>query len=113
LTEYTHNATALVECLRALPKDDHATWSKGARDGAVANSAAVRTQGPRQAVRVALHRGNRDAVHSRDKQGQNHGADAMMVQLITGAFAVYERHHKSGRMREAQRCRPRAATRRH
>ncbi|MDF9750282.1 hypothetical protein M2428_001733 [Arthrobacter sp. ES3-54] len=30
--EYTRNATALVEQLRTIPRDDHATWAKVARD---------------------------------------------------------------------------------
>ena len=30
--EYTRNATALADQLRTLPRDDHATWAKAARD---------------------------------------------------------------------------------
>ena len=37
--EYTRNATELVERLRALPKDDHATGAKAARDASGAFAA--------------------------------------------------------------------------
>ncbi len=30
--EYTRNATALADQLRTIPRDDHATWAKAARE---------------------------------------------------------------------------------
>ena len=127
--EYTRNATALVERLRALPKDDHATWAKAARDASGAFAAwshrIEAVPGPLAATaaelsRTAQLRTPRDhgkpvplpsiagtamlfmAAASKDKTAAQ---TALMVQLINTAFAVYEMHAQSGRTREAQRIR--------
>ncbi|MDR7084911.1 hypothetical protein J2X01_004230 [Arthrobacter ginsengisoli] len=127
--EYTRNATALVERLRALPKDDHATWARAARDASGAFAAwshrLEAVPGPLAATaaelsRTAQLRAPRDhgepvplpsiagtamlfmAAASMDKTAAQ---TALMVQLINTAFAVYEMHHEAGRMREAQRIR--------
>ena len=127
--EYTRNATALVERLRALPRDDHATWAKAARDVSGAFAAWSHrlepTPGPLAATaaelsRTAQLRARRQ--HSRpvalpsiagtamlfmaaSSKNKTAAQTALMVQLINTAFAVYEMHAQSGRTREAQRIR--------
>lgn len=127
--EYTRNATELVERLRAVPKDDHATWAKAARDASGAFAAwshrIEAVPGPLAATaaelsRTAQLRAPRDhgkpvplpsiagtamlfmAAASKDKTAAQ---TALMVQLINTAFAVYEMHAQAGRAREAQRIR--------
>lgn len=127
--EYTRNATALVERLRALPRDDHATWAKAARDVSGAFAAwshrIEAVPGPLAATaaelaRTAQLRNPREhgkpvalpsiagtamlfmASASKDKTAAH---TALMVQLINTAFAVYEMHQQAGRAREAQRLR--------
>ncbi len=127
--EYTRNATELVERLRAVPMDDHATWAKAAREVSGAFAAwsyrLEPTPGPLAATaaelsRTAQLRAPRQhskpvalpsiagtamlfmAASSKDKTAAQ---TALMVQLINTAFAVYEMHAQSGRTREAQRIR--------
>jgi hypothetical protein len=127
--EYTRNAAALADQLRTIPRDDHATWAKAARDVSGAFAAwsyrLEPTPGPLAATaaelsRTAQLRAPRQhskpvalpsiagtamlfmAASSKDKTAAQ---TALMVQLINTAFAVYEMHAQSGRSREAQRIR--------
>jgi hypothetical protein len=127
--EYTRNATELVERLRALPLDDHATWAKAARDASGAFAAwshrIEAVPGPLAATAAELSRTAQlrapkahgkpvplpsiagtamlfMAAASKDKTAAQ---TALMVQLINTAFAVYEMHAQAGRTREAQRIR--------
>jgi hypothetical protein len=127
--EYTRNATELADQLRSLPRDDHATWAKAAREVSGAFAAwsyrLEPTPGPLAATaaelsRTAQLRNPRQyskpaalpsiagtamlfmAASSKDKTAAQ---TALMVQLINTAFAVYEMHAQSGRAREAQRIR--------
>lgn len=127
--EYTRNATALADQLRSIPRDDHATWAKAAREVSGAFAAwsyrLESTPGPLAATaaelsRTAQLRAPRQhgkpvalpsiagtamlfmAASSKDKTAAQ---TALMVQLINTAFAVYEMHAQSGRAREAQRIR--------
>ncbi|MDQ1060739.1 hypothetical protein QFZ23_004704 [Arthrobacter globiformis] len=127
--EYTRNATALADQLRTIPRDDHATWAKAAREVSGAFAAwsyrLEATPGPLAATaaelsRTAQLRAPRQhgkpvalpsiagtamlfmAVSSKNKTAAQ---TALMVQLINTAFAVYEMHAQSGRAREAQRIR--------
>jgi hypothetical protein len=127
--EYTRNATALADKLRTIPRDDHATWAKAARDVSGAFAAWSHrlepVPGPLAATaaelsRTAQLRSPRThgkpvvlpsiagtamlfmAASSKDKTAAQ---TALMVQLINTAFAVYEMHQQSGRTREAQRIR--------
>lgn len=127
--EYTRNATALADQLRTIPREDHATWAKAAREVSGAFAAwsyrLEATPGPLAATaaelsRTAQLRAPRQhgkpvalpsiagtamlfmAASSKDKTAAQ---TALMVQLINTAFAVYEMHAQSGRAREAQRIR--------
>jgi hypothetical protein len=127
--DYTRNATALADQLRSVPRDDHATWAKAARDVSGAFAAwsyrLEPTPGPLAATaaelsRTAQLRAPREhskpvtlpsiagtamlfmAASSKDKTAAQ---TALMVQLINTAFAVYEMHQQSGRAREAARIR--------
>jgi hypothetical protein len=124
--EYTRNATALVEQLRALPRDDHATWAKAAREvsgafaawshrleptpGPLAATAAelsrtAQLRAPRQHSKpVALPSiaGTAMLFMAASSKNKTAAQTALMVQLINTAFAMYEMHAQSGRTREAQ-----------
>jgi hypothetical protein len=127
--EYTRNATELVERLRAVPKDDHATWAKAARDASGTFAAwshrIEAVPGPLAATAAELSRtAQLRAPRTHDKpvplpsiagtamlfmaaasKDKTAAQTALMVQLINTAFAVYEMHQQSGRTREAQRIR--------
>ncbi|MEW1808340.1 hypothetical protein [Pseudarthrobacter sp. NPDC080039] len=127
--EYTRNASALVEQLRTLPRDDHATWARAAREVSGAFAAWSHrlepTPGPLAATaaelsRTAQLRAPRDhskpvalpsiagtavlfmAASSKNKTAAQ---SALMLQLVNTAFAIHEMHQQSGRTREAQRLR--------
>lgn len=127
--EYTRNAKELADQLRTIPRDDHTTWAKAAREVCGAFAAwsyrLEPTPGPLAATaaelsRTAQLRAPRQhgkpvalpsiagtamlfmAASSKDKTAAQ---SALMVQLINTAFAVYEMHAQSGRAREAQRIR--------
>ncbi|WP_353713518.1 relaxase/mobilization nuclease domain-containing protein [Arthrobacter sp. K5] len=127
--DYTRTATELAERLRAVPKDDHATWAKAARDTAGAFAAWSHrlepTPGPLAATaaelsRTAQLRAPKDhskpvplpsitgaamlflAASGKDKTAAQ---AALMLQLVNTAFAIHEMHQQSGRTREAQRIR--------
>jgi hypothetical protein len=127
--EYTRNATALADQLRTIPRDDHATWAKAARDvsgafaawshrleptpGPLAATAAelsrtAQLRAPRQHSKpVALPSiaGTAMLFMAASSKNKTAAQTALMVQLINTAFAVYEMHAQSGRTREAQRIR--------
>lgn len=127
--QYTRNATALADQLRTIPRDDHATWAKAAREvsgafaawsyrleatpGPLAATAAelsrtAQLRAPRQHAKpVALPSITGAAMLFMAASSKNKTAaqTALMVQLINTAFAVYEMHAQSGRAREAQRIR--------
>lgn len=127
--EYTRNATALVEKLRVLPRDDHATWAKAAREvsgafaawshrleptpGPLAATAAelsrtAQLRAPRQYSKpVALPSIAGTALLFMAASSKNRTAaqSALMLQLVNTAFAIHEMHQQSGRTREAQRIR--------
>jgi hypothetical protein len=127
--EYTRNATALVEQLRILPRDDHATWAKAAREvsgafaawshrleptpGPLAATAAelsrtAQLRAPRQYSKpVALPSIAGAAMLFMAASGKSKTAaqSALMLQLVNTAFAIHEMHQQSGRTREAQRIR--------
>ncbi|TLM83649.1 relaxase [Pseudarthrobacter sp. NamE2] len=127
--EYTRNATALADQLRTIPRDDHATWAKAAREvsgafaawsyrlestpGPLAATAAelsrtAQLRAPRQHSRpVALPSiaGTAMLFMAASSKDKTAAQTALMVQLINTAFAVYEMHAQSGRAREAQRIR--------
>jgi hypothetical protein len=127
--EYTRNATALADQLRTIPRDDHATWAKAAREvsgafaawsyrleptpGPLAATAAelsrtAQLRAPRQHSKpVALPSiaGTAMLFMAASSNSKTAAQAALMVQLINTAFAVYEMHAQSGRTREAQRIR--------
>ncbi len=127
--EYTRNAAALADQLRSIPRDDHATWAKAARDvsgafaawsyrleptpGPLAATAAelsrtAQLRAPRQHSKpVALPSiaGTAMLFMAAASKTKTAAQTALMVQLINTAFAVYEMHAQSGRTREAQRIR--------
>lgn len=127
--EYTRNATALADQLRTIPRDDHATWAKAAREvsgafaawsyrlepvpGPLAATAAelsrtAQLRAPRQHSKpVALPSiaGTAMLFMAASSKSKTAAQTALMVQLINTAFAVYEMHAQSGRTREAQRIR--------
>jgi hypothetical protein len=127
--EYTRNATALVEKLRGLPRDDHATWAKAAREvsgafaawshrleptpGPLAATAAelsrtAQLRAPRQYSKpVALPSiaGTAMLFMAASSKNKTAAQSALMLQLVNTAFAIHEMHQQSGRTREAQRIR--------
>jgi len=127
--EYTRNATALVEKLRVLPRDDHATWAKAAREvsgafaawshrleptpGPLAATAAelsrtAQLRAPRQDSKpVALPSiaGTAMLFMAASSKNKTAAQAALMLQLVNTAFAIHEMHQQSGRTREAQRIR--------
>ena len=127
--EYTRNATALAEQLRSIPRDDHATWAKAAREVSGAFAAWSHrlepTPGPLAATAAELSRtaqlraprehskpialpsiaGTAMLFMAASSKNKTAAQTALMVQLINTAFAVYEMHQQSGRTREAQRIR--------
>lgn len=127
--EYTRNATALVEQLRAVPRDDHATWAKAAREVSGAFSAWSHrlepTPGPLAAAAAELSRtaqvraprehgkpvalpsiaGTAMLFMAASSKNKTAAQSALMLQLVNTAFAIYEMHQQSGRTREAQRLR--------
>lgn len=127
--EYTRNATALVEQLRALPHDDHATWAKAAREvsgafaawshrleptpGPLAAAAAelsrtAQLRAPRQHSKpVALPSiaGTAMLFMAASSKNKTAAQSALMLQLVNTAFAIHEMHQQSGRTREAERIR--------
>jgi hypothetical protein len=127
--QYTRNATALADQLRTIPRDDHATWAKAAREvsgafaawshrleptpGPLAATAAelsrtAQLRAPRQHSKpVALPSiaGTAMLFMAASSKNKTAAQTALMVQLISTAFAVYEMHAQSGRAREARRIR--------
>ncbi|NUP58152.1 MAG: relaxase/mobilization nuclease domain-containing protein, partial [Pseudarthrobacter sp.] len=127
--EYTRNAAALADQLRTIPRDDHATWAKAAREVSGAFAAwsyrLEKTPGPLAATAAELSRtaqlraprqhGKPVALPSiagmamlfmaASSKNKSAAQTALMVQLINTAFAVYEMHAQSGRAREAHRIR--------
>ncbi len=127
--EYTRNATALADQLRTIPRDDHATWAKAAREVSGAFAAwsyrLEATPGPLAATAAELSRtaqlraprqhgkpvalpsiaGTAMLFMAASSKNKTAAQTALMVQLINTAFAVYEMHQQSGRAREAQRIR--------
>jgi hypothetical protein len=127
--EYTRNATALSDQLRTIPRDDHATWAKAAREVSGAFAAwsyrLEATPGPLAATAAELSRtaqlraprqhgkpvalpsiaGTAMLFMAASSKNKSAAQTALMVQLINTAFAVYEMHAQSGRTREAQRIR--------
>lgn len=127
--EYTRNATALADQLRTIPRDDHATWAKAAREVSGAFAAwsyrLEATPGPLAATAAELSRtaqlraprqhgkpvalpsiaGTAMLFMAASSKNKTAAQTALMVQLINTAFAVYEMHGQSGRTREAHRIR--------
>ncbi|MDE8670877.1 relaxase/mobilization nuclease domain-containing protein [Pseudarthrobacter sp. H3Y2-7] len=127
--QYTRNVTALADQLRTIPRDDHATWAKAARDVSGAFAAwsyrLEATPGPLAATAAELSRtaqlraprqhgkpvalpsiaGTAMLFMAASSTNKTAAQTALMVQLINTAFAVYEMHAQSGRAREAQRIR--------
>jgi len=127
--QYTRNATALADQLRTIPRDDHATWAKAAREVSGAFAAwsyrLEPTPGPLAATAAELSRtaqlraprqhgkpvalpsiaGTAMLFMAASSKSKTAAQTALMVQLINTAFAVYEMHAQSGRTREAQRIR--------
>ncbi|MDQ0676598.1 hypothetical protein QFZ36_004224 [Pseudarthrobacter siccitolerans] len=127
--EYTRNAAALVEKLRVLPRDDHATWAKAAREvsgafaawshrleptpGPLAATAAelsrtAQLRGPRQhskPVPLPSIAGTAMLFMAASSKNKTAAQAALMLQLVNTAFAIHEMHQQSGRTREAQRIR--------
>jgi hypothetical protein len=127
--EYTRNAAALVEKLRALPRDDHATWAKAAREVSGAFAAWSHrlepTPGPLAATAAELSRtaqlraprqhskpvplpsiaGTAMLFMAASSKNKTAAQAALMLQLVNTAFAIHEMHQQSGRTREAQRIR--------
>ncbi|AUI50586.1 relaxase/mobilization nuclease domain-containing protein [Arthrobacter crystallopoietes] len=127
--DYTRNATTLADRLRAIPRDDHATWAKAAREVSGAFAAwsyrLEPTPGPLAATAAELSRtaqlrspkqhgkpvalpsiaGTAMLFMAASSHDKTAAQTALMVQLINTAFAVYEMHAQSGRTREAQRIR--------
>jgi len=112
-----------------IPRDDHATWAKAARDVSGAFAAwsyrLEPTPGPLAATAAELSRtaqlraprqhgkpvalpsiaGTAMLFMAASSKNKTAAQTALMVQLINTAFAVYEMHQQSGRTREAQRIR--------
>lgn len=127
--DYTRNATELADRLRTVPRDDHATWAKAAREVSGAFAAwshrLESTPGPLAATAAELARTAQlrtPREHSKpvplpsiagaamlfmaaSSENKTAAQTALMVQLINTAFAVYEMHQQAGRVREAQRIR--------
>ena len=127
--EYTRNAAALVEKLRVLPRDDHATWAKAAREVSGAFAAWSHrlepTPGPLAATAAELSRtaqlraprqhskpvplpsiaGTAMLFMAASSKNKTAAQAALMLQLVNTAFAIHEMHQQSGRTREAQRIR--------
>jgi hypothetical protein len=127
--EFTRNATALADRLRTIPREDHATWAKAAREvsgafaawsyrleaapGPLAATAAelsrtAQLRAPRQhgkPVALPSIAGTAMLFTAASSKSKTAAQTALMVQLINTAFAVYEMHAQSGRTREAQRIR--------
>jgi hypothetical protein len=127
--EYTRNATELVEQLRVLPHDDHATWAKAAREVSGAFAAWSHrlepTPGPLAATAAELSRtaqlraprqhskpvslpsvaGTAMLFLAASSKNKTAAQSALMLQLVNAAFAIHEMHQQSGRTREAQRLR--------
>ncbi|MCT9625963.1 relaxase/mobilization nuclease domain-containing protein [Pseudarthrobacter equi] len=127
--EYTRNAAALVEKLRVLPRDDHATWAKAAREVSGAFAAWSHrlepTPGPLAATAAELSRtaqlraprqhskpvplpsiaGTAMLFMAASSKNKTAAQAALMLQLVNTAFAIHEMHQQSGRKREAQRIR--------
>lgn len=132
--EYTRNATALAEQLRAIPLDDHATWAKAARDvsgafaawshrlettpGPLAETAAelsrtAQLRAPRQhgkPVALPSIAGTAMLFMAASSKNKTAAQAALMVQLANMAAAIYDMHLQSGRTREAERIRSVVAT---
>lgn len=127
--EYTRNATALAEQLRAIPLDDHATWAKAAREvsgafaawshrlettpGPLAETAAelsrtAQLRAPRQQgnpVALPSIAGTAMLFLAASSKNKTVAQAALMVQLANMAAAIYDMHLQSGRTREAERIR--------
>lgn len=125
--EYTRNAAALAEQLRTIPRDDHATWAKAARDVSGAFAAWSHrlepTPGPLAATAAELSRtaqlraprnhgrpvampsiaGTAMMFMAASSKNKTAAQSALMLQLVNTAFAIHEMHQQSGRTREAQR----------
>ena len=125
--DYTRNASALADRLRTIPRDDHATWAKAAREVSGAFAAwsyrLEPTPGPLAATAAELSRtaqlraprqhgkpvalpsiaGTAMLFMAASSKNKTAAQTALMVQLINTAFAVYEMHAQSGRTREAKR----------
>ncbi|MEV8150151.1 relaxase/mobilization nuclease domain-containing protein [Arthrobacter sp. NPDC080073] len=123
--QYTRNAAALADQLRTIPRDDHATWAKAAREvsgafaawsyrlepspGPLAATAAelsrtAQLRAPRQhgkPVALPSIAGTAMLFMAASSKNKTAAQTALMVQLINTAFAVYEMHAQSGRTREA------------
>ncbi|SEJ78526.1 Relaxase/Mobilisation nuclease domain-containing protein [Arthrobacter sp. yr096] len=132
--EYTRNATALAEQLRSIPRDDHATWAKAARDVSGAFAAWSHrlepTPGPLAATAAELSRtaqlraprehskpvslpsiaGTAMLFMAASSKNKTAAQAALMVQLANMAAAIYDMHLQSGRTREAERIRAVVAT---
>lgn len=132
--EYTRNAGALAEQLRSIPREDHATWAKAAREvsgafaawshrlemtpGPLAETAAelsrtAQLRAPRQHSKpVALPSiaGTAMLFMAASSKNKTAAQAALMVQLANMAAAFYDMHLQSGRTREAERIRAVVAT---
>jgi hypothetical protein len=109
----------LVEQLRTLPRDDHATWAKAAREvsgafaawshrleptpGPLAATAAelsrtAQLRAPRQhskPCRSAVHCRHCHVVHGASSKSKTAAQSALMLQLVNTAFAIHEMHQQS------------------
>jgi hypothetical protein len=127
--EYTRNATALADQLRTIPRDDHATWAKAAREVSGAFAAwsyrLEATPGPLAATAAELSRtaqlraprehskpvalpsiaGTAMLFMAASSKNKTAAQSALILQLVNTAFAIHEMHQQSGRTREAQRLR--------
>lgn len=125
--EYTRNAAALAEQLRTIPRDDHATWAKAAREVSGAFAAWSQrlepTPGPLAATAAELSRtaqlraprnhgrpvampsiaGTAMMFMAASSKNKTAAQSALMLQLVNTAFAIHEMYQQSGRTREAQR----------
>jgi hypothetical protein len=112
--EYTRNASALADQLGTIPRDDHATWAKAAREVSGAFAAwsyrLEATPGPLAAAAAELSRtaqlraprqhskpvalpsiaGNAMLFMAASSKNKTAAQTALMVQLINTASAVYE-----------------------
>lgn len=127
--DYTRNATELAAQLRSVPRDDHATWAKAAREVSGAFAAWSHrlepTPGPLAATAAELSRtaqlraprehskpvalpsiaGTAMLFMAASSKNKTAAQAALMVELANMAFAIYEMHQQSGRTREAERIR--------